>query len=72
MDTALRLADKVLPMFAEALSRDGAAPPPPRRLVRETWALTPHLYLVSAKEDLVENCCRAVAEGLAALAPPPP
>lgn len=72
MDTALRLADKVLPMFAEALSRDGAPPPPPRRLVRETWALTPHLYLVSAKEDLVENCCRAVAEGLAALAPPAP
>jgi len=29
MDTALRLADKVLPMFAEVLSRDGAPPPPP-------------------------------------------
>lgn len=75
MDTALRLADKVLPMFAEALSRslDSApGPPSPRRLLRETWALTPHLYLVSAKEDLVENACRAIAEGLQALAPPPP
>lgn len=46
MDTALRLSDKVLPMFADGLARDGAAPAPPRRLVRETWALTPHLYLV--------------------------
>ncbi len=72
MDTALRLSDKVLPMFADGLARDGAAPAPPRRLVRETWALTPHLYLVSAKEDLVENACRAVADGLKALAPPPP
>lgn len=71
MDTALRLADKVLPMFEQALSRAGA-PPAPRRLVRETWALTPHLYLVSAKQDLLENACRAVADGLRALAPPPP
>jgi hypothetical protein len=63
-------------MFAEALARDrasGSAPiPTPRRLVRDTWALTPHLYLVSAKEDLVENACRAVAEGLRALAPVAP
>jgi hypothetical protein len=74
MDTALRLADKVLPMFAAALEGDSGAapPPPPRRLLRETWALTPHLYLVSAKEDLVENACRAIAAGLGALAPPTP
>lgn len=76
MDTALRLADKVLPMFADALAQRSATPggsaPPPRRLLRETWALTPHLYLVSAKEDLVENACRAIAEGLRALAPPAP
>jgi hypothetical protein len=72
MDTALRLSDKVLPMFACALSRGAAAPPQPRRLLRETYALSPHLYLVSAKEDLVDNVCRAVAEGLRALAPPLP
>jgi hypothetical protein len=72
VDTALRLADKVLPMFEAALARAGAAPPSPRRLVRETWALTPHLYLVSAKESLIDNLCRSVAEGLRALAPPAP
>jgi hypothetical protein len=72
VDTALRLSDKVLPMFARALAGAGADPAAPRRIVRETWALGPHLYLVSAKEDLLENACRAVAEGLRALAPPAP
>lgn len=72
VDTALRLADKVLPMFEVALAPGRAAPAWPRRLVRETWALTPHLYLVSAKENLIDNLCRAVAEGLRALAPPAP
>ncbi len=72
MDTALRLSDKVLPMFEEALSREGAAPAPPRRIFRETWAATPHVYLVNAREDLIDNVCRAIAEGLSALAPEPP
>lgn len=71
VDTALRLSDKILPMFAEALARDGNAAAP-RRIFRETWALTPHLYAVNAREDLVENVCRAIAEGLRALAPPMP
>ncbi|HET8542349.1 MAG TPA: hypothetical protein VFL83_20910 [Anaeromyxobacter sp.] len=69
VDTALRLSDKVLPMFEEAL---GARAPAPRRIFRETWALGPHLYLVNAREDLVENVCRAIAEGLGALAPARP
>ncbi len=72
VDTALRLSDKVLPMFEAALARPESSPPAPRRLIRETWALTPHLYLVSAKESLIDNLCRAVAEGLRALAPPAP
>jgi hypothetical protein len=72
MDTALRLSDKVLPMLVRALEVGGAALGPPRRVVRDTWALTPHLFLVSAKESLVDNACRAVAEGLRALSPPAP
>ena len=43
-----------------------------RRVVRGVWAITPHLYAVSAKPDLIGNGARAVAEGLRALAPPPP
>jgi len=75
VDTALRVSDKVLPMFAEALRRAGASPPEPRRVVRETWALGPHLFVVNAREDLMENVCRAIADGLRALGPeivPPP
>ena len=72
IDTALRLADKVLPMFERAIAARGGPPSALRRVARDTWALTPHVYLVSAKEDLVENACRAIAEGLRALTPAPP
>ena len=41
----------------------------PRRVERELWALTPHLYAVNAKPDLVANIGRALAEGLLALSP---
>jgi hypothetical protein len=68
VDTALRLSDKVLPLFAAELGRGTI----PRRVVRETWALTPHLYALNARQDLVENLCRAIAEGLKALSPQPP
>jgi hypothetical protein len=71
VDTALRLSDKILPMFAEALARSGVHAAP-RRIFRETWALTPHLFAVNAREDLVENVCRAIAEALRALSPEAP
>lgn len=72
VDTALRLSDKILPMFAAALSRPEAEPHAARRVFRDTWAVTPHVFVVNAREDLAENVCRAVVEGLRALAPPPP
>jgi hypothetical protein len=67
LDTALRLSDKVLPMLSDA-ARGGA----PRHLRRDVWVVAPGLYAVSAKQDLVENLCLAVADGLASLAPEPP
>ncbi len=71
VDTALRLSDKVLPMLvAELEHRRGGASIVPRRIERELWALTPHLYAVNGKLDLVTNIGRALAEGLLALAPP--
>ncbi|HYG70123.1 MAG TPA: hypothetical protein VD838_20780, partial [Anaeromyxobacteraceae bacterium] len=72
IDTALRLGDKVLPMFAAALGQRSAAFTRPRHVIRDTWALTPHLYVASAKQDLVENLCRAIAEGLKARGPAGP
>jgi hypothetical protein len=71
MDTALRLSDKVIPMLQEELSAAGAAGFP-ARVKRELWAITPHLYAVNAQPDLIENIGRGIAEGLRALAPPPP
>jgi hypothetical protein len=71
MDTALRLSDKVILMLADELRRRQPSPAPvPCRIARELWALTPHLYAVNAKTDLVANIGRALAEGLRALAPP--
>jgi hypothetical protein len=79
VDTALRLADKAIPLLAAALGRrstaahNGASPfKTPRRVERDLWALTPHIYAVNAKPDLVANIGRALAEGLGALAPDMP
>lgn len=69
MDTALRLSDKVLPLLQAELSPPA---PEPRRVLREVWALTPHLYVVNARQDLMTNVAIAIAEGLRALSPPPP
>jgi hypothetical protein len=71
VDTALRLSDKILPMLvAELEHRRGEGSVVPRRIERELWALTPHLYAVNGKLDLITNIGRALAEGLLALAPP--
>lgn len=71
VDTALRLSDKVLPMLVVELeNRRNGESVVPRRIERELWALTLHLYAVNAKLDLLTNIGRALAEGLRALAPP--
>jgi hypothetical protein len=70
VDTALRLSDKVLPMLvAELEHRRGETKLAPRRLVRELWALTPYLYAVNSRPDLMANIGRAIAQGLFALSP---
>lgn len=70
MDTALRLSDKVIVMLADELRRrTPSQPPPSHRIAREVWALTPYLYAVNAKPDLVANIGRVLAHGLRALAP---
>ena len=69
VDTALRLSDKVLPMLAAELQQRRPGAPPPRRVERDLWAFTPHLYAVNAKPDLVANIGRAIAEGFRALSP---
>jgi hypothetical protein len=70
VDTALRLSDKVIPLLVDVLARRGRAVIP-RRVERELWALSPHVYAVNAKPDLMANIARALSEGLHALAPDP-
>lgn len=72
VDTALRLADKVVPMLEAALQAAGApARAPARRLVHEIWVFSPSLYALNAKPDLIANIGRALAAGLRALGPEP-
>lgn len=71
VDTALRLGDKVVPMLEAELGRRTDRAAAPRRVVRELWALTPRLYAVNAKSDLVGNIALALAAGLRDLAPGP-
>lgn len=71
VDTALRLADKVVPLFVHQAARRGASITP-RRIERELWAATPHVFLANAKPDLIANIGRAIAEGLRALSPEAP
>src|SRR5437016_4038255 len=61
-----RAPGRGLPLLAAGLDPKC---PAPRRIERDLWTLTPHLYAVSAKADLVTNICRVVGEGLIALGP---
>jgi hypothetical protein len=64
VDTALRLRDKVLPDLLRLLPA-GA----PVRLLRENYRVAPGLYAVNARQDLIENLCLAVGDGLRDRAP---
>jgi hypothetical protein len=74
VDTALRLSDKVIPMLDKEMRNGGrgASFGAPRCVERELWALTPHIFAVNARPDLIANIARAVAEGIRALSPAPP
>jgi hypothetical protein len=68
VDTALRLSDKILPMLLAEMERQlGKPATPPRRVAQELWVLTPCLYAVNGRRDLMANIGRAIAEGLFAL-----
>jgi hypothetical protein len=71
VDTALRLADKVIPMIEAEIERGGRPERKARRVEREVWALGKHVYVVNARPDLIANISRAIAEGLFALSPEP-
>lgn len=72
-DTSLRLSDKVVPMLVAGMQRTWPTlSVQPTRVERELWALTPRLYAVNARPDLVLNIHAAVAAGLNHLSPSTP
>ena len=71
VDTALRLTDKVLPMLVkEFRQRSRESGLVPKQIAPQLWALTPHIYVVNGRRDLMANIGRAIAVGFVALSPP--
>jgi hypothetical protein len=61
MDTELRMKDKVVPMFEQALSARSAAPPSVDRIERELFSIEDRIFIVNAKESIGRNIEKVVA-----------
>ncbi len=69
VDTALRLSDKIVPMFVEEFTRRGIESSGKSRVAAQLWAMTPRVYLVNGSRDLMVNIGKAIATGFRALSP---
>jgi hypothetical protein len=70
MDTALRLGDKVLPMFVERGHERGIRFAL-NRVEHEVFALSRTVYVLNARPDLMLNLGIALAHGIKSLSPDP-
>ncbi len=70
MDTALRLGDKVLPMFLERGHERGIRFEL-HRIEHEVFALSRTVYVLNARPDLLLNLGIALAHGIKSLSPDP-
>jgi hypothetical protein len=61
MDTELRMKDKIVPMFEQALSFRSAALQPVQRLERELFSIQDRIFIVNAKESIGRNIEKVVA-----------
>ena len=61
MDTELRMKDKVVPMFEQALATRRSDPPAVVRIERELFHLEDRIYIVNAKESIARNIERVLA-----------
>jgi hypothetical protein len=66
MDTELRMKDKIVPMFEQALAKRSSSPPLVRRLERELFGVGDRLFIVNAKESISRNLERTISRALAA------
>ena len=55
MDTELRMADKIVPLFEAELARRSAYPAPITRLERELFHIQDRIFIVNAKESILRN-----------------
>jgi hypothetical protein len=60
MDTELRMKDKVVPMFEKELQKRYEEPPEVRRMERELFAIQDRIFIINAKESLVQNIEKVV------------
>lgn len=65
MDTELRMKDKVVPMFEQALAKRHAQPPAVVRIERELFHIQDRIFIVNAKESIGRNLERAISRTLA-------
>jgi len=60
MDTELRMKDKVVPMFEQALSARNTAASPVNRMERELFTIEDRIFIVNAKESIGRNIEKVV------------
>jgi hypothetical protein len=66
MDTELRMKDKLVPMFEQALGKRRSEPPEVVRIERELFHIEDRIFIVNAKESISRNLGRAISRARAA------
>ena len=61
MDTELRMKDKIVPMFEQALAKRHVRPPAVVRIERELFGVRDRLFIVNAKESINRNLERTIS-----------
>jgi hypothetical protein len=61
MDTELRMKDKLVPMFEKELRKRYDEPPDVLRLERELFRIRDRIFIINAKESLVQNIEKVVS-----------
>ena len=55
MDTELRMKDKIVPMFEEALKKRHTRPPDVKRMVKELFQISDKIFIINSKGSISAN-----------------
>lgn len=61
MDTELRMKDKIVPMFENALAARSSPPPAVERMERELFQVGGRMFILNSREDIMQNIGTALA-----------